>query len=159
MRRAVTIALIGVGLSLTLVSEGVAAASEPNVTASATRVKKGEPVDFTARNCSSGSGYTAVIEVNVTNPDGSVSQQKWATDTDGETTFGYSFDVTGTYRYEIYCRHEGKGTWWGPEVITVEVYEDPVGTTPTITDAERKKCKKINKKKKRKRCLKQAALD
>jgi hypothetical protein len=167
MRRNVTVALVGALVSLALMAEGLAA-SEAYVTVAPTRVKKSEPVTVSVNTCKSGSNanvgdYTATIEEDLTYPSGPVDHFSRPVDeSDGTTEFTHNLPAVGNHKLKVWCKHtwsNGSGQPWTPEEFTVEVYEEGTTPTPTITDQERAKCKKLPTRRKRKRCLKKAALD
>jgi hypothetical protein len=145
MRKTFLAGLIG-GTSFVLLAGGLANAAEPNVSPSATRVIEGTPVDFTVRNCQAGSDYSASINVRVTKTGAYPKEDYLPADADGETVlsagslFGGALGP-GTYTFEFSCIHSGKGTWWGPETISIEVYSN-AETYPTLTAGERRRCKR-----------------
>jgi hypothetical protein len=167
MRRAMTVAVVGIGISIALLAEGLLA-SEAYVTVSPTTVKKSEPVNITVSNCKSGSNsyvgdYAATIEEELTYPSGAVDQFGRPVDeTDGTTEFTRTLTTVGNHTLKVWCKHTwsgGSGQPWPPEEFTIAVYEESTTPTPRITDEERAKCKKLPTRKKRKKCLKKAALD
>lgn len=167
MRRTMTAALLGAGISFVFLAEGLSASSAPNVTGP-TNVKKGENFIITVRNCQSGTSsvgqYSAVIKQEATAPDGFKAYGTFAVDeSDGVTEHQTQRNIPGTWKELWWCEHTwngGSGRPWPAEELTIEVSnEEAPKPTPTITDAERKKCDKKKTKKARRRCLKAARAD
>ena len=150
MRRATLVALVGVTLSLSLASESLAGV-EPNASVPAS-VVSGSTFTLTVQNCGSASGPPAFIWVESESDawDGSDEQDA---DADGMTEIPQIFDKAGMHALEVGCIYEGTnspGNW--REILTVTV-------TPALTADERTKCKRIDDRAKRKRCLKKQAAD
>lgn len=157
-------------LSLGLVSEALADASEPNVSFSSTRVSPGQSIDITVRNCQSGSNsdvgyYVATIEWEIFTPSGTLSEQASAQtdDSDGITDFTTSADSStqpGVWKYDWRCVHSwrpppepGEATYWS-ETTEVEVL--PLAR---LTAAEKKKCNRKPTAAARRRCKQLQAAD
>lgn len=172
MRRTLAVALVGVALSVALVSEALADATEPNVTAPA-KVKKDEPFSITVRNCQSGGGgyytepYTAYILEQGTRPDGTTYESEHTVYPYGDTVLVTKLNQVGTWIIKFICEHRSSGgnsTAW-EETITIEVEpaSEPVPTVnepgPTLTQEEKQNCNKKKTRKKRKRCRAREAAD
>jgi hypothetical protein len=163
LRRLVTYALVGVGLSLSLASEGLTATSDPNATAPS-QVSRGESFLFTIRNCSpQNTDQEAWIYFQSTNSPVEPVPIEQEAEGDGVSDIPHSYSTTGVKNVLVRCTLEtalDELTTW-QEALSVSVVE---GTTagqsgPSLTAAERKKCKKIDNAAKRKRCLKKQAAD
>ncbi len=151
MRRTKMTALIGVALSLALISEAMAA---PNATVS-NKVRKGGEVMIDATNCDHGEDWTAYIDVTITKPDGTVvAEESYPTDPVLGNTYLIPMPNAGPYKVRVVCRHQfdadTSGTWW-------DETEDLLVTE--ITAAERRRCNKKSTRRARKRCLRRAAAD
>ncbi|MGH2692207.1 MAG: hypothetical protein ACRDHM_06855 [Actinomycetota bacterium] len=158
MRSTVKVALVGICVAVALVSESLAAGSEPNVTAPAS-VEKGEAFKITIRNCQSGSNYSAYITWSYTKPDGTeVDAADVGPDADGTTDLPVSLDAIGYWIHRFTCEHRFSGgdpaVFW-QEGAVIEVQKP----TPTLTDQERKKCKKKRTRAARRRCLRRERAD
>ncbi|MGH2692206.1 MAG: hypothetical protein ACRDHM_06850 [Actinomycetota bacterium] len=154
MRRRTIVGLVGVALSLALSSDALAA---PNASVD-DRVKHDEAMYVEARNCVSGSNYTAYVDIYITSADGSVYSEYTDQGTDADPATPEGFNITmrdiGTYTVRVVCRHQfsggGSGTWY-------DETEDVVVTG--LTDDERKKCRKKATRRARKRCLRRETAD
>ena len=151
MRRAAIVGLVGVAVSLGLISEALAA---PNATVT-DKVKASQQVVVAASNCTSESSYTAQVDIIVANPDGVSTSEypEMPTDQDPATVERYEIPMQGPgiYGVRVICTHvfaSGSRATWYDETEQV--------TVTGLTDDERKKCKKKKTKKARKRCLKRA---
>jgi hypothetical protein len=142
VRRTLKLALVGVGLTIALASEGLAATA-PNVFAPAS-IKEDVSFDIIVSNCKSQLGYTATIIEQITLPNGSASPDSGEhvpDDTDGETDIRTSLSPAGLWTFNYTCRQvssSGNVDSWGPETIVVNVLK----AGGTLTAAERKKCSK-----------------
>ena len=169
MRRTLAVTLVGISMSLGLVSEALASATaEPNVTVSSTRVKLNEFLTVTVRNCKGGGNdtvgdYTAKIWFEHTPPGGSsFTESRDPDESDGVAEVPQGYGTPGVWKLKVWCTHTwstGSGQPWPDEEFTIEVYKEGATSTPTLTDAERKRCHKIKNKKRRKRCLRRARAD
>lgn len=121
MRKGSLVAFLGAGLSIALAFQ-VAVAAAPYVSAPSS-VEKGKTFEIVVENCMSGSDYGAVIEEEYTSPKGAKGTRFHETDPSGRTVLRFIMEGVGRYTLVFYCRHLGKGTWWGPETITIESTE------------------------------------
>jgi hypothetical protein len=141
VRRTMTLALVGVALTIALAAQGLAATA-PNVFAPAT-IKEDVSFDVIVSNCSSQFGYTAMIIETITLPNGSPSPDsgEHVADADGETDIRTTLESPGLWTFDYTCRQtssSGNVDSWGPERITVTALK----AGGTLTAAERKKCSK-----------------
>ena len=154
MRRIVVTALVGVALSLALISEALAA---PYADVD-DKVKKGQTVLIRATNCAHGEEYTAYFDVTITRADGTVETQvSYPSRTSSPATITLStfpMQNMGSYKVRVVCRHEFGG---GKSGILWDETEDVVVTG--LTAKEKKKCKRIDSPVKSKRCLKKQRAD
>ena len=164
MRKALTVAFVGVALSMTLVAEGLASASEPNVTGPTT-AKNGETFEFLVRNCGPGlddSGYPTerYISIDAYDPDGNFAGwHEQPAEVDGETAIPTTIHDPGRWAFHFYCKNQTDDFHtWGPEIMPVEVYGEGLDA-PTLTAEERKRCRKKKSAKKRRACRKREAAD
>jgi hypothetical protein len=158
MRKTLTIALVGVGLSLALASDGLADAADPNVSAPAT-VEENKILTVAVGNCSSGTGYQAILTPRWIRPDGQADDYPGGPG-DGVTELEYRLTPAGQWRLEMTCWHVfDDGTWkkFWEESVDIDVLK--AASTGTLTKAEKKKCKKKETRKARKRCLKKQRAD
>ena len=164
MPRALIVAVTGVVLTLSLASEGLTAPSAPNATAPAT-VAQGATFTIIVTNCSPRPTVPeeeAWIYFIVGTPDPIPPDQK--AHSDGVSEIPHAFITTGTKSFDVFCNLENPQsddeTLWR-ETITMTVTSASTGgaSAPTLTAAERKKCKRISNAAKRRACLKKQAAD
>lgn len=172
MRRTLTVTLVGVAVSVALVSDALGAALDHYVTAPA-KVKKDEAFSITVRNCQSGGGgyytepYTAYVLEQGTRPDGTTYESEHTASTYGDTVLVKTLNQVGTWTIKFVCEHRSTGgnstAWEETIMIEVEPASEPAPTVtepgPTLTDEEKKNCKKKKTKKKRKKCRAREAAD
>jgi hypothetical protein len=159
--KTITVALTAMCLSLGVVTEGLTAPSDPNATIPSV-VTKDNTFYITVRNCSPNYNYEQPwIEFAAVTPDPVPTDRE--ADADGVSDIPHTYTTPGNKQFTVRCVLDGEvqtETW--KETISVNVLQgDVVQSTasPTLTAAEKKKCKRIDNAAKRRSCLRKQAAD